>query len=368
MRFLTETIEFPNLFSGDIEINRVAFKIGSFSVYWYGIIIAVGVALAFAYAIKRAKSVGLISEKVFDIAFIAIIVGFVGARLYFCLFYNLMNPDAENKYNLITMFTKIHDGGLAIYGGIIFGTAMGIFVSRRKKTPFLPLLDIAAPSFLIGQMIGRWGNFVNQECYGLPTAGDLPWGMTGSTIANEIAQDPKYAELLKQLGNDDKVLVHPCFLYESLWCFLGFLFIHFIIAKIRRFDGEIFLFYIMWYGAGRGWIEGLRTDSLYIGSVKISQAIAIASSVLALIMIIYLRFAAKKENKPLYVNTDISKEQIEEFEKKRLFETENAKAKKVMKQIEDAYAQNISPSILGDDVAQEAPEALSKPEESEKTE
>ncbi len=347
MQLLTETVEFPNLFSGDIQINRVAFRLFNIDIYWYGILIAVGVVLAFAYAMKRSKKVGLISDNVFDAAFISIIVGFIGARAYFCLFYNLMNPDAEDKYTFITMFTKIHDGGLAIYGGIIFGVITGIIVCKIKKMPFLPILDIAAPGFLIGQSIGRWGNFINQECFGAPTAGNLPWGMTGS----KIALDPVYIEAAKQAGNDETVLVHPCFLYESLWCLVGFLLIHFVANRIRSFDGEVFLFYVLWYGAGRGWIEGLRTDSLYAGSLKISQVIAIASAILALIMIIYFKLAAKKEKKSLYVNTDISRERIENFEKKRLFEKESALAKKAMKNAEKSYAEKAAPSILGDDSA-----------------
>lgn len=352
MQLLTETVEFPNLFSGDIQVNRVAFRLFNIDIYWYGILIAVGVVLGFAYAMKRSKKVGLISDNVFDTAFIAIIVGFIGARAYFCLFYNLMNPESDNKYTFITMITKVHDGGLAIYGGIIFGVITGIIVSRIKKTPFLPILDLAAPAFLIGQSIGRWGNFINQECFGAPTAGNLPWGMTGS----KIALDPVYIEATKNIGNDEIVLVHPCFLYESLWCLVGFLLIHFIANKIRSFDGEVFLFYVLWYGAGRGWIEALRTDSLYAGSLKISQVIAISSAVLALIMIIYFKLAAKKENKPLYVNTDISRELIEEFEKKRIFEKESALAKKAMKAAEKSYAEKTAPSILGDDAETEGKE------------
>lgn len=348
MQLLTETVEFPNLFSGDIQINRVAFRLFNIDIYWYGILIAIGVVLAFAYALKRSKKVGLISDNVFDTAFISIIVGFIGARAYFCLFYNLMNPEADNKYTFITMITKIHDGGLAIYGGIIFGVITGIIVSKIKKTPFLPILDLAAPAFLIGQAIGRWGNFINQECFGAPTAGNLPWGMTGS----KIALDPVYIEAAKNAGNDEIVLVHPCFLYESLWCLVGFLIIHFIANRIRSFDGEVFLFYVLWYGAGRGWIEALRTDSLYAGSLKISQVIAIASAVLALIMIIYFKLESKKDNKPLYADTDISRERMEAFEKKRKFEKETELARKAMKNAEKEHkekAENSAPSILGDD-------------------
>ncbi len=346
MHLLKESVEFPNLFSGDIEINRVAFKLFGLDIYWYGIFIALGVVLGFLYAMKRSKKVGLISDNVFDIAFIGIIVGFIGARAYFCLFYNIMNPEADNKYNLITMFTKIHDGGLAIYGGIIFGVIAALIACKVKKSPFLPLLDIATPAILIGQSIGRWGNFINQECYGAPTAGNLPWGMTGT----KIALDPIVIEAMGSNAEKTNVLVHPCFLYESLWCIVGFLLIHFVANKIRSFDGEVFLYFVLWYGSGRAWIEALRTDSLYAGSLKISQVIAIASAVLALIMIIYFRIFTKKEQKPLYVNTDLSRERFELFEKKIKLDNEKSDAKKAVKKAKKEASQKIAPSILGESV------------------
>ena len=345
MQLLKESIEFPNLFSGDIEISRVAFTIFGIDIYWYGILIAIGVVLAFTYAMKTSKKFGLISDNVFDTAFIAVIAGFIGARAYYCIFYNLMNPEAANKYNIITMFTKIHDGGLAIYGGVIIGVITALIVCRIKKSPLLPLLDVAAPAFLIGQAIGRWGNFVNQECFGAPTAGELPWGMTGTTIA----LDPIVIEAESNNITNAPVLVHPCFLYESLWCVIGLLLIHFVGRRARKFDGEVFLYYVLWYGAGRGWIEGLRTDSLYAGSVKVSQVIAIASAVLALIMIIYFRVTAAKSEKLLYADTEQSKERLEEFTKKQMLEKENAAAKKAMKEAEKVQNAAKAPSILGDE-------------------
>ncbi|MDE6579268.1 MAG: prolipoprotein diacylglyceryl transferase, partial [Ruminiclostridium sp.] len=145
------------------------------------------------------------------------------------------------------------------------------------------------------------------------------------------------------------ILVHPCFLYESLWFITGFLLIHFIANKIRSFDGEVFLSFVLWYGSGRAWIEALRTDSLYAGSIKISQVVAITSAVLALIMIIYFRISAKKENKPLYVNTNISRERLEGYETKLKLDKEKAEAKKAMKEAKKESVQNTAPSILGDD-------------------
>ena len=330
MQLLKESVDFPNLFSGDIEINRVAFTVFGIDIYWYGILIALGTVLAFVYAIKRSKKVGLISDNVFDAVFISIIVGFIGARVYYCVFYNLMHPDAEEKYNLITMFTKIHDGGLAIYGGVIFGVLTGLIYCKVKKMPFLPLLDLAGPAFLIGQAIGRWGNFINQECYGAPTAGNLPWGMMGT----KIALDPLVIEANGQSVLDTLILVHPCFLYESLWCIVGFLLIHFLVDRFKNFDGESFLFYVLWYGAGRAWIEALRTDSLYAGSLKVSQVIAIASSILALIMIIYFKIAAKRSGKLIYANTEESRERLNVYEKDIVLNKEKDEAKKALKKAE----------------------------------
>lgn len=339
LKSLTEVIEFPNLFSGDIRINRVAFSLFGIDVYWYGIIIAVGVVLGFAYALKHAKKVGLLADDVFDTAFIATIFGFIGARAYYCIFYNL-DPVNVNKYTFWTALTGVRDGGLAIYGGIIAAVITGFIVCKIKKTPFLPLLDLAGMGFLIGQGIGRWGNFVNQEAFGAPTASDLPWGMTGSIIINS----PNYINACKTLGIESGALVHPCFLYESLWCLVGILLIHFIGNRIRSFDGEVFLFYVLWYGAGRGWIEGLRTDSLYAGSLRISQVVAIASSAFALFLIIFFKLKLKNTDYKMYKDTEKSINAFADVKKKAMLAKELESGRKAMKEAQAPVA----PSILGD--------------------
>ena len=340
LRNLTEVIEFPNLFSGDIRIDRIAFSVFGIDIYWYGIIIAVGVVLGFAYALKHAKKVGLLADEVFDTAFIATIVGFIGARAYYCIFYNL-DPANTNKYTLWTAITGLRDGGLAIYGGIIAAVITGFVVCKIRKRPFLPLLDLAGLGFLIGQGIGRWGNFVNQEAFGAPTATDLPWGMTGTIIIDS----PNYINACKELGIESRALVHPCFLYESLWCIVGFLLIHFIGNRIRSFDGEIFLFYVVWYGAGRGWIEGLRTDSLYAGSLRVSQVIAIASSAFALFLIIFFKLKLRNTDYKMYKDTEESVKVLEDYRKKQLLEKELEAGRKAMKEAQAPVA----PSILGNE-------------------
>ncbi len=341
-----ETIEFPNLFSGEIRISRVAFSIFGFNIYWYAILIAAGLLLAVAYCTKRGKKYGLTGDDIFDVALFGGIAGFIGARAYYCIFWNL-NPANENKFTLWTAITDIHKGGLAIYGGIIAGVLVGVLVAKIRKTPILPLMDMGGTGFLIGQAIGRWGNFVNQEAFGAPTAGDLPWGMTGSVISRY----PEVIAAQEELGTAGYALVHPCFLYESLWCGLGILLIHFVLSKIQTFDGELFLYYVIWYGTGRGFIEGLRTDSLYIGPLRVSQLLGFASALFCLILLIFLKIKVKKN--PSYVRW----KDTEEWEKKRKdyefqiqLEAETEKAYKALKKA--GKAEETAPSIFDDQTKQ----------------
>ena len=329
---VTDKIEFPNLFSGSIAIHRVAFNLFGMDVYWYGIIIALGVILAFIYAMKRTKQFGLIGDHVFDVVFVAIIFGFIGARAYYCIFIN-----AEIN------FFDLRHGGLAIYGGII-GAALAaavMCVIRKVKLP--ALFDLGGLGLLIGQGIGRWGNFVNQEAYGAPTAGTLPWGMTGTAII----EDPIVVAMQNQLdkaGEGIYALVHPCFLYESLLCFVGFILLHIWSKKLRTFDGEIFLLYVMWYGTGRALIEGLRTDSLMLGDIRVSQLVGIVSAIVALVLLIVFKIKLSKKNGyVIYCETAESKEKLEAYELKQLILEEKAKAKKAMKNAEEA-----APSILAE--------------------
>ncbi len=329
---VTDKIEFPNLFSGSIAINRVAFNLFGMDVYWYGIIIALGVILAFIYAMKRTKQFGLIGDHVFDVVFVAIIFGFIGARAYYCIFIN-----AEIN------FFDLRHGGLAIYGGIIGAALAAAVMCIIRKVKLPALFDLGGLGLLIGQGIGRWGNFVNQEAYGAPTAGTLPWGMTGTAII----EDPIVVAMQNQLdkaGEGIYALVHPCFLYESLLCFVGFILLHIWSKKLRTFDGEIFLLYVMWYGTGRALIEGLRTDSLMLGDIRVSQLVGIVSAVVALVLLIVFKIKLSKKNGyVIYCETAESKEKLEAYELKQLILEEKAKAKKAMKNAEEA-----APSILAE--------------------
>lgn len=322
---LTEMeVEFPNLFGG-MAINYYrGFNLFGINIYWYGVLIVVGVVLAYLYAMRRAtRDFGLVKDRVFDVVFAAIIGGFVCARIYFCVFTELKNPGTYTS--VIEVFTKIRDGGLAIYGGVIGAFLVGFVFCRLRKVNFFAMADLASLGFLIGQTIGRWGNFINQEAYGEVCSPDWIFGMSGSKIATEV---------------EAGALVHPCFLYESVWCLIGFILLHFYSKKLRTFDGEITLMYVAWYGLGRFFIEGLRTDSLYAGSLRISQIVAGASFVVGLILFIVFKIVTAKKEIPLYVNTDASNELIE---RDRAVEEEK-KRKKLAKK------EKAAPSILGEGV------------------
>lgn len=274
-RNMEHTIGFPNL-GLEFTLNRVACTVLGKDIYWYGIIICAGFILAALYVNSRTKDFGITSDNLTDCLIICVPLGIICARIYYVVFewgYYAQHPGE---------IIAIWKGGIAIYGGII-GTLIGLFVySRVKKLSFASLCDLAAFGLLIGQCIGRWGNFVNGEAHGGPTT--LPWGMT----------------------IDGQSMVHPTFLYESLWNLAGFVLLHFY-SKKRRFKGEIALLYAAWYGAGRAWIEGLRTDSLYIGSVRVSQLLAIVSCIAA-VAVLARQYHRIKVAKAFYVpETDENK-------------------------------------------------------------
>ncbi len=252
-------VQFPAL-NLSFKINPVAFSINDFNVYWYGIIIGCAFLLALIYALARLKDFGIKSDSFFDCVLAGLIGGIVGARLYYVIFnidYYINNP-AE--------IFAVHNGGLAIYGGIIGGLLCGCTVAKIRRINIPAILDVAALGFLIGQGIGRWGNFMNQEAFGTET--NLPWGMLSE--------------------NTDGLTVHPCFLYESLWCILGFVLLHIFSKKLRKYDGQIFLMYIVWYGLERAVVEGLRTDSLYLlfFDIRVSQLLAIVTAAAGIVLLI----------------------------------------------------------------------------------
>lgn len=294
---ILNSVAFPKL-GLEFEFNPVAFSIGDIHVAWYGILIAAGILLAMVFAMTQCKKFGIIADKLMNAALGGVIGGIIGARAYYVIF-----TWDQYKDDLSSIF-KTWEGGMAIYGGLIGGLIVGLLVAKISKIRIRPALDIASMGFLIGQSIGRWGNFINVEAFGSNT--DLPWGMTSPSITAYLQE---HAAELSSLGVNIDITapVHPCFLYESLWCALGFLLL-FLYRKHRKFDGEIFLMYSVWYGAGRFVIEGLRTDSLTIGTIRVSQLLAglvvVAGVILWLVITSRIRTRHDPEYLKLYVNTD----------------------------------------------------------------
>lgn len=271
---MTNLVQFPGL-GWEFNISRVMFSVGSFNIYWYGFIIACGLGLALLFVFRHSKTFGLDEDKMIDVLLLSIICGVIGARVYYVAF-------APFEYESLWDMINIRDGGLAIYGGIIFGFASGYFFCKWRKVPVLPLFDAVAMAFLIGQGIGRWGNFFNQEAFGTNTT--MPWGMYSEGTRNYLAA---MQGTLAQQGVtvDPSMPVHPTFLYESIWCLVGFALLYAYMKK-RKFNGEISLMYVMWYGVGRFIIEGLRTDSLMtpFAGLRVSQLVALGSVLVALVL------------------------------------------------------------------------------------
>ena len=285
---MTNLVQFPGL-GLSFELSRVAFSIGDMDIYWYGVCIAFGLCLALVFAFRRCTEFGIDADSMVDVILIGVVLGIVSARAYYVAM-------APFKYQSIWEMIAIRDGGLAIYGGIIGGFLFGGLACKWRKVPVLPMFDLTAMGFLVGQCCGRWGNFFNQEAFGCNTT--LPWGMYSE--GTEVYLKSVQVTLPAGVTVDPAAPVHPTFLYESIWCLVGFAVLASLYKK-RRFNGQIFLGYIIWYGLGRAWIEGLRTDSLLIGNtgLRASQLVAIGSVIVAAaLMVIGLRNA---KGKPLMV-------------------------------------------------------------------
>ena len=284
----TMPIGFPGLFGG-LEFNPdpIALHIGH-GVYWYGVIIAIGLLVGMLLALKMSKRFGLTEDNVLDIVLWAVPSCIIGSRIYYVIFYLDLYRNADGSLNWGKMIA-IWDGGLAIYGTVIVGALVVFLYCRHKKLKLGAATDMAVIGLIAGQMIGRWGNFMNREAFGAETT--LPWRMRLWTSAAEYIE------------------VHPTFLYESLWNLLGLLLLIFVVTKGRRFDGENTWFYFLWYGLGRSWIEGLRTDSLYLFDwtimgqpIRVSQALSVVMMVVAVCVLLYNLKIRKCSAETLFVN------------------------------------------------------------------
>ncbi|MBQ8860832.1 MAG: prolipoprotein diacylglyceryl transferase [Ruminococcus sp.] len=259
-------VSFPGL-GLDFTINRVAFSIGSFDIYWYAICIASGVILALLYANFNAKRFSVDIDKLLNCFIVGVITAILGARIYYVSFkWDYFSQHLDQVLN-------IRDGGIAIYGAIIGALLGGLTVAKVQKMKLLPVLDLTMICFLIGQAVGRWGNFMNQEAYGTPT-------------------DSLFRMVSEGTGG---VAVHPCFLYESVWCALGVLLLHIFTKKWQKYYGQVAFLYMVWYGLERFFVEGLRTDSLYlpfkIGNYepRVSQLLSLLLVVAGIVLLIIFR-------------------------------------------------------------------------------
>lgn len=347
-----------NIFTNGFRLNNEMFTIPgtNFAVYWYGFLIALGILLAMIYGFKKMRSFGIDPDRATDAVIGGLIGAIIGARLYYVIFSfsDYLTESGSVDWKAII---SIRDGGLAIYGGIIGAILVGGIIAKIKKLKLVALLDVVAPCFLIGQAIGRWGNFFNQEAFGSNTT--LPWGMMSSKTISYLSE--VQTEIADKAGVviDQYLPVHPCFLYESLWCILGFVLLH-LYAKHRKFDGEVFLMYIGWYGLGRFFIEMLRTDSLYLANIKISELVAGTCVLVSIILIIIFRSMVKRnENYKLYADTDISKAQLAEYD---MFVNMKSEKSQLKKQIKKAKARGEDFSKLQAEYDEKFGENAKKPE------
>jgi phosphatidylglycerol:prolipoprotein diacylglycerol transferase len=272
-------VSFPGLF-GDWEftLDPIAIHVGK-GIYWYGIILAVAMLAGLYLAMKQGKHYGFTEDDIMDLVLWAVPFCIIGARIYYVLFYLDLYRNADGSLNWSRM-VAVWDGGIAIYGAVIAAVLVVVIYAKRKKFSTPALMDAGCLGLILGQIIGRWANFVNREAFGGVT--DLPWRM------RIWISEFQYAD------------VHPTFFYESMWNLIGLLLLLFVVSKGRRFDGENACFYFLWYGIGRFWIEGLREDSLYLfdwtlmgNPIRVSQALS-AVLVIGAVLVMFYQIKIKK--------------------------------------------------------------------------
>ena len=291
-------IRFPGLF-GDwaMTLPSKAIDVGH-GVYWYGILITLGLLLALAFCMRRRSWFGLKEDQILDVVLWGIPCGIIGARLYYVIFYLDLYRNADGSIRWKDTIA-VWDGGLAIYGVVIAVVILMLILSKVKKFKFFAMMDLVVMGLFIGQIVGRWGNFMNREAFGTLTT--LPWRMQLTTVTGQLIE------------------VHPTFLYESLWNLIGLILMVAVVARNRRFDGENTWFYFLWYGVGRFFIEGLRTDSLYLFGwelfgqpIRVSQAVSLVMVLVALFMLLWNLKIRPHKPEELFVNQVAAREAAEE--------------------------------------------------------
>lgn len=304
MKWLTGYTEvlFPGLgweFDVYDTLVEIPFGDNTITIKFYGVIIAFGFTLAVLFGGRKAYVWKMSIDKMLDVLIWGTIGGIIGARAYYVIF------EWDYFKNNLDEIVQIWEGGLAIYGGIIGALIAAYFVCKKVDLNFLKLLDLAGMSLLIGQGIGRWGNYTNQEAFGTNTT--LPWGMTSDKVVAYInSHQAEFAQ--NGIEMDPDLPVHPTFLYESLWCLLGFVILFIVCQKFRKFDGQLFLGYGIIYGLERAVVEGLRTDSLYIGdtNLRVSQVLSMAIAAVCIVITIYKFVQLKKKKEtPVEVQENV---------------------------------------------------------------
>ena len=276
---MIQQVTFPGL-GLEFTVNRVAFTVLGRPIYWYGIIIVSGLLLAVYLCSRWGKRFSITEDQIIDMMLWAVPAALVAIRAYYVIF-NLslyQNPDGSLNWGAVLRYS---DGGLAIYGAIISSVIVMLIFCKKRNIRFLSFADLGVHGLFIGQLVGRWGNFMNVEAYGGVT--DLPWRMSAQSIADDLwAKGLLESNLAYESVVNGTLGVHPTFLYESLWNLAGLVMVY-RLGKRRKFEGECFLFYLFWYGLGRAWIEGLRTDSLYLfdTGIRVSQLLSIVCAVAA---------------------------------------------------------------------------------------
>ena len=282
-------INFPNLHIYMDHVGKTI-QIGSFSIAYYGIIIAIGMVAGLLLACYQAKKTGQNPDTYFDLAIIAIITSLIGARIYYVAF-----RWEYYKDNLLSIF-NLRQGGIAIYGAIIAAIITAIIFARVKKIPFFRIADTACLGLILGQVIGRWGNFFNREVFGGYTDNLFAMQLPVSAVRAEDITAELWEHTV-EIAGVTYIQVHPTFLYESLWNLI-LLILMLVFFNKRKFEGEVFLWYLFGYGVGRFWIEAIRTDQLLIPGIEVPVSMVVAAvfvvAALALDIVIRIRLRGKK--------------------------------------------------------------------------
>ena len=298
------TVFFPGL-GLEFTLNRVAFTIPFFDrpVYWYGVIITSGLILAVYLCCRWGRRFGISEDNIIDMMFFAVPAALVAVRVYYVAFNLDLYRRADGSLDWGRIL-RYGDGGLAIYGAIISSAIVLLLFCRKKGLNFLAYADLGVHGLFIGQLIGRWGNFMNVEAFGGTTA--LPWRMCGPSIAAYMLENGYVDQAGCEAILSGALGVHPTFFYESAWNFAGLMIVYWM-GKRRKFDGQCFLFYFFWYGLGRAWIEGLRTDSLYLfgwelfgAPIRVSQLFAAVTCAAAGGALVWALWRYRGEKKELF--------------------------------------------------------------------